>query len=150
MTFKRLILTLLIGLVGLWTLTLFSTLPANAGPLPPRPTPGPTPVVIIGQVEQGAAIELHVPAARSTWWTVVQWQDAQKNWNTVAGWQGIFDEIKAGIGTKLWWVVLTDLGKGPFRWAIYESKGGKLLAVSEAFNLPAQSRTKTVITVGMP
>jgi len=150
MTFKRLILTLLIGLVGLWTLTLFSTLPANAGPLPPRPTPGPTPVVIIGQVGQGAAIELHVLAARSTWWTVVQWQDAQKNWNTVAGWQGIFDEIKAGIGTKLWWVVLTDLGKGPFRWAIYESKGGKLLAVSEAFNLPAQSRTKTVITVGMP
>jgi hypothetical protein len=150
MTFKRLILTLLIGLVGLWTLTLFSTLPANAGPLPPRPTPGPTPVVIIGQVGQGAAIELHVLAARSTWWTVVQWQDAQKNWNTVAGWQGIFDEIKAGIGTKLWWVVLTDLGKGPFRWAIYESKGGKLLAASEAFNLPAQSRTKTVITVGMP
>ena len=150
MTFKRLILTLLIGLVGLWTLTLFSTLPANAGPLPPRPTPRPTSVVIIGQVGQGAAIELHVPAARSTWWTVVQWQDAQKNWNTVAGWQGIFDEIKAGIGTKLWWVVLTDLGKGPFRWAIYESKGGKLLAASEAFNLPAQSRTKTVITVGVP
>lgn len=150
MTFKRLILTLLIGLVGLWTLTLFSTSTANAGPLPPRPTPGPTSVIIIGQAGQGAAIELHVPAAQSTWWTVVQWQDAQKNWNTVAGWQGIFDEIKVGTGTKLWWVALTDLGKGPFRWAIYESKGGKLLAVSEAFNLPAQSRTKTVITVEVP
>jgi hypothetical protein len=154
MTFKRLIVMLLVGLVGLWTLTLFSTSTANAGPLPPRPTPGPTPgltpVVIIGQVEQGAAIELHVPAAWSTWWTVVQWQDAQKNWNTVAGWQGIFDEIKAGTGIKLWWVALADLGKGPFRWAIYESKGGKLLAASEAFNLPAQSRTKTIITVGVP
>jgi hypothetical protein len=150
MTFKRLILMLLVGLVGLWTLPLFSTSTANAGPLPPRPTPGPTPVAIIGHVGQGAAIELHVPAARSTWWTVVQWQAAQKNWNVVAGWQGIFDEIKTGTGTKLWWVAPTDLGKGPFRWAIYESKGGKLLAASEAFTLPAQSRTRMVITVGVP
>jgi len=138
MTPKRLIL-----------MTLFSASPASAA-LPPRPTPGPTPVVISGQPGQGAAIELHVPAAQATWWTVVQWQDAQKNWNTVTGWQGSFDEIKSGAGSKLWWVAPADLGKGPFRWVIYSAKGGQLLAASEAFRLPAQSKTKTVVTVSVP
>ncbi len=150
MTFKRLMLWMGIGLLGLWTLTLFSTSTASAGSLPPRPTPGPTPVVVGGQPGQGAAIELHVSAAQPGWWTVVQWQDAQKNWNTVTGWQGIFDAITSGVGSKLWWVATTDFGKGPFRWTIYDSKGGKMLAASETFSLPAQSRTKTVVTIQMP
>lgn len=150
MTLKRLILMLLVGLVGLWTLTLFSTTTVSAGALPPRPTPGPTPVIVSGQPGQGASIELHVPAARSSGWTAVQWQDAQKNWNTVTGWQGTFDEIKSGVGSKLWWVAPADLGKGPFRWAIYSAPGGQLLAASEAFNLPARSKTKTIVTVSMP
>jgi hypothetical protein len=150
MTLKRLILMLSSGLVGLWTLTIVSTSTVGAAALPPRPTPGPTPVIISGQAGQGAGIELHVRGARSNWWTVVQWQDAQKNWNTVTGWQGSFDEIKSGAGTKLWWVAPADLGKGPFRWAIYSAQGGQQLAASEAFNLPAQSKTKTVITVSVP
>jgi hypothetical protein len=150
MTLKRLIWMLSIGLLGLWTLTLVSTSTVGAAALPPRPTPGPTPVVITGQPGQGAAIELHVPAAQSTWWTIVQWQDAQKNWNTVTGWQGIFDEIKSGVGSKLWWVSPADLGKGPFRWAIYSTKDGQLLAASEAFSLPARSKTRTVVTAAVP
>ena len=149
MTPKRLILMLAGGLLGLWTLTLFSVSTVSAA-LPPRPTPGPTPVVISGQPGQGGSIELHVPAAQSAWWTVVQWQDAQKNWNTVLGWQGIFDEIRSGVGSKLWWVAPADLGKGPFRWAIYSANGGELLAASGSFNLPAQSKTKTVVTVAVP
>jgi len=150
MTPKRLILMLSIGLLGLWTLTLVSVSTAGAASLPPRPTPGPTPVVITGQPGQGASIELHVPAAQTRWWTAVQWQDAQKNWNTVTGWQGIFDEIDSGVGAKLWWVAPGDLGKGPFRWAIYSAPGGQLLAASEAFNLPDKSKVKAVITVAMP
>ncbi len=150
MTFKRLMLWMGVGLLGLLTLTLFSAATVSAGSLPPRPTPGPTPVVIGGQPGQGALIELHVSAAQPRWWTVVQWQDAQRNWNTVTGWQGSFDTIISGVGYKLWWVAPADLGKGPFRWAIYDSKGGRLLAASEAFNLPTQSRTKTVVTVQVP
>lgn len=150
MTPKRLILMLSSGLVWLWTLTIVSTSTVGAAALPPRPTPGPTPVIIAGQAGQGAGIELHVPGAQSNWWTVVQWQDAQKNWNTVTGWQGSFDEIKSGAGTKLWWVAPADLGKGPFRWVIYSAQGGQQLAASEAFNLPARSKTKTVMTVSVP
>jgi|GEM_PF-3295802 len=150
MTSKRLILMLSGGLLGLWALTIVSVSSAGAAALPPRPTPGPTPVVITGQSGQGAAIELHVPGAKSSWWTTVQWQDTHKNWNTVLGWQGIFDEITSGAGSKLWWVAPADLGKGPFRWAVYDAKGGQLLAASEAFNLPAHSKTKTVVTVAVP
>jgi hypothetical protein len=150
MTLKRIILTFLVGLLGLWTLAIFSTSTAGAAALPPRPTPGPTPVIVSGQAGQGAGIELHVLEAQSGWWTVVQWQDAQKNWNTVTGWQGSFDDIKSGAGTKLWWVAPADLGKGPFRWAIYAAKGGQLVTASEDFNLPARSKTKTVITAEVP
>jgi hypothetical protein len=150
MTPKRFILMLLAGLWGLWTLTLFSTSTVGAAGLPPRPTPGPTPVVIASQRGQGASIELRAPAAQSGWWTVMQWQDAQKNWNTVTGWQGSFDEIKAGVGAKLWWVAPADLGKGPFRWAVLDAKEGRLLAASEPFYLPDRSKTKTVITLSVP
>jgi hypothetical protein len=154
MAHKRIIFTFLIGLLGLSAAALFSTSPAGAAALPPRPTPGPTPtalpVVVGGQPGQGAAIELRALGAESTWWIVVQWQDTQKNWNTVAGWQGIFDEIKSGVGSKLWWVAPADLGKGPFRWAVYSAKNGQLLAVSDAFRLPAQAKTKTIISVSVP
>ena len=151
MTFKRLILMLLLGLLGLWSLTLFSTSTASAGPLPPRPTPGSTPIVTTGQATgQGASIELQVPGARSIWWTAVQWQDAQKNWNTVLGWQGSFDEIKSGTGSKLWWVAPADLGKGPFRWVIYTAKDGQFVTASEAFNLPAKAKTKLIVSAAVP
>ena len=150
MTSNRFNVMLLVGLLGLWMFTLFSVTTASAGSLPPRPTPGLTPVAITGQPGQGAFIELHAPAAHSAWWTAVQWRDAQKNWNTVTGWQGSFDEITAGVGSKLWWVAPADLGKGPFRWAIYDMKGGRLLAASEAFDLPARSKTKTIVTLPVP
>ena len=147
MTPKRLILMLSIGLLGLLAFALFSTATVSAGPLPPRPTPGPTPVIIVGRPTQGALIELHASAAQPTWWLVVQWQDEPKNWNTVTGWQGSFDSIDAGTGVKTWWVAPSDMGTGPFRWAIFDAKGGKLLATSAAFNLHFQKGTKIVSTV---
>ena len=150
MTPKRLLLMVCVGLLGLWALTIVSVPSVGAAALPPRPTPGPTPVIVVGQPGQGAFIELHVPAARPGWWTVVQWQDAQQNWNTVTGWQGSFDAITSSGGTKLWWVAPADLGKGPFRWAIYAAKDDQLLAASESFNLPAQAKTKTIVTVSVP
>jgi hypothetical protein len=150
MTLKRIILTFLVSLLGLWAVALFSASTAGAAALPPRPTPGPTPVIVSGQAGQGAFIELHVPGARSSWWTAVQWQDAQENWNTVTGWQGTFDAILSSEGTKLWWVAPADLGKGPFRWIVYSAKDSQLLAASDPFNLPARPKMKTVVTVAVP
>ncbi len=127
---------------------MINTIPAaSAGSLPPRPTPIPsiTPVARTGV--SGAPIELQVPGAHSAWWTVVQWQDARGNWNIVTGWQGSFDEIKSGTGYKTWWVAPADLGKGPFRWAVYETKDGALVKASEPFNLPAVRKVRTIVTV---
>ena len=135
-------------------------------PTSPAPTwtPGPpatkTPVPAAGMHRSapgGGCIELRVqfstawPWARVHWrdlWVVVQWQDGQDEWHAVEGWQGALDEIVAGeqgevVGRKRWWVDRDDLGKGPFRWAVYEGQGRSPLAVSEPFHLPA-SDGKTV------
>ena len=147
MTLKRVILMSAVGLLGIWALTLFAITPASAGSLPPRPTPSPTPMPMVGHAARGAAIELTAPAAQPGWWTAVQWQDAQRGWHTVAGWQGGFDSIRAGVGSKTWWVADGDLGKGPFRWVITNGLGGALLAASPEFNLPAKASLKTVTSL---
>jgi hypothetical protein len=125
---------------------------AHAAPaLPPRPTPPltptptPTPAIISsGLPSGGGAIELLVQPQANLWavvywqdlWTVVQWQDHSGAWHDVEGWRGTLDEVANGVGTKIWWVARADLGKGPFRWLIYRSHGGRLLATSQAFQLP--------------
>jgi hypothetical protein len=136
------------GLLFAWVLMLSGTSTASAGSLPPRPTPAPTAVpggTTIGGTN-GAYIELHVPAAQSNWRTMVQWQDGQKNWHDVITWQGTFDDIKSGLGVKTWWVAPADLGKGPFRWVVSDAGGGQVVAVSEAFNLPATQHVKVVVS----
>lgn len=80
-----------------------------------------------------------------TLWTLVQWQDHQGNWHDVEGWQGLLDELMNAQGYKSWWVAPGDLGRGPFRWAIYKSEGGTLLHTSEPFNLPATSGERLTI-----
>ena len=118
---------------------------------PPTWTPGPAPI----KTPQGAplpepgwgggAIELQVrfsPARLKHWqevWAVVQWQDAWGDWHDVEGWRGTLDEIVGAEGRKTWWVYRQDLGKGPFRWLVYDRAGGKLLAASQSFNLPGAS-----------
>jgi len=76
-------------------------------------------------------------------WTVVQQQDGLENWqNLEEGWQGTFDEFSYDKdedvcqGKKTWWVAKADLGRGPFRWVIYQGQGGELFAQSEPFYLP--------------
>ena len=123
-------------------------------PPPPTWTPGPpppkTPVPPINLPgPDGGQIELRVQFAPAWWqrrtvhwqelWTVIQWQDRLRNWHDVEGWRGGLDEIVNGEGGKTWWVARTDLGKGPFRWLVYDRAGGKLLAASQSFNLPSVS-----------
>lgn len=80
----------------------------------------------------GGAITLHAYPVEPEFWTVVQWQDVQGGWHDVEGWQRTFDQENQ----VAWWVAPGDLGKGPFRWAVYQSQGGQLLATSDPFYLP--------------
>jgi hypothetical protein len=130
-------LLLALGTTALWLMSL----PAQAAPfeLPPRPTAEPTlRPVTQSEPAYDAAIRLHVSSASAasfptSLWTVVQWQDARGDWHTVEGWQGTLD---AETGSQTWWVARSDQGKGPFRWLVYRTLGGKLLSTSESFHLP--------------
>ncbi len=79
----------------------------------------------------GAYIELQLSNAPPGAWSVVQWQDANGDWLNVEGWQGSLDN-----GHRLWWVAAKDFGKGPFRWVVFNSPDGPLIAASEPFTLP--------------
>jgi hypothetical protein len=119
---------------------------AQASPLqlPPRP-PTPTAEPVSGGL--WGAIQLQAVQPQMNAWIVVEWQDAQGGWHTVIGWQGGFDSISNGIGLKTWWVAPADWGKGPFRWQVYRSKGGKVLATSAPFDLP--TRNRAIVKVGL-
>jgi hypothetical protein len=87
-------------------------------------------------------------------WTVIQWQDAWGNWHDVEGWRGTLDGVsitESGgdedvVGLKTWWVAESDLGKGPFRWVIYQNEGGQLIGTSEPFQLPNFNGGATTVT----
>jgi len=91
----------------------------------------------------GAHIELQVQSAPSGVWTMVQWQNSAGIWHDVKGWRGTLDEA----GKRVWWVAWTDFGKGPFRWAVYQSPDGDLLAESESFYLPNSAGETITIKV---
>lgn len=124
------------------------TLPPTP-PVPPThtPVPSPTPshVSRLHPGPSGGFIDLQAqfspawPWADVHWqelWTVVQLRDHRGRWHNVDGWQGTFDEIINLRGRKVWWVAEEHLGLGQFRWAVYLSPGGRLLATSESFYLP--------------
>ena len=146
--FAGLILTVLI-IVGVSFLSLLASpsLSIQAAPplptLPPRATPTPTatPDTTKRRDEKpvGASVMLQVQSPQSGLWTIVQWQDNTGTWHDVEGWQGALD----GGNTKVWWVAEADFGKGPFRWVVYQNKGGKLLSESASFSLPDKAN-KTV------
>jgi len=79
----------------------------------------------------GAYIELHAQNLPGSGWSGVQWQDANGDWQAVEGWQGALEN-----GLRRWWVHPKDFGSGPFRWAVFNSPGGALIAASEPFTLP--------------
>ena len=66
-------------------------------------------------------------------WSVVQWQGVNDTWNDVDGWRGTFDPNNV----VKWWVGYEDLGRGPFRWVVYQ--GETVLFISEPFQLPANN-----------
>ena len=120
--------------------------------LPPRPTPQPMPSAPKPN-PTGGTLEPHVqfpetlPYQWQELWTEVQWLDEWGRWRDVAGWQGTLDEVQDGVGKKTWWVAKDDLGRGPFRWRVYRSQGGWLLATSQTFDLPSQKRATTSVEV---
>ena len=131
-------------IVGLTVVLLLSGF-AN-GDLPTRPTPVPTPVPTETAVlpVTGGFIQLHfaTTADKTGLWTAVQWQDGNKDWHTVEGWQGSFNPD----GMVTWWVAPADLGKGPFRWQVFDAEGGHALAVSEPFTLPVGNGQVVVVS----
>jgi hypothetical protein len=115
---------------------------AAQAPTPTRPPmqPLPTPTSAVtpkpGLPPEGGLIELWIYfAPKETLWTIVQWQDGLGNWHDVEGWRGAPDQDDKVI----WWVASSDLGKGPFRWMVYQGQDGKLIAKSETFYLPHQA-----------
>lgn len=120
----------------------------------PQPTPGPVQPPASDQPLTGAFIELRL-RAKLEWdsgywqrlWTVVQRQDDAGDWRAVEEWQGTFEEVQDGEGTKVWWVAEEDFGYGPFRWMVYDGPGGELLAQSELFYLPSAIGETVVVEV---
>jgi len=121
----------------------------HAGPgLPPRETPTPTRPPGDGDDDKddepaGAHIVLQVQSAPMDAWTIVQWQDSAGGWHDIEGWQGTLNEGHK----KVWWVAPDIFGRGPFRWTVYQSQGGQLLATSDSFYLPDSAGKK--VRVGM-
>lgn len=139
-----LVLGLLCGLVIMTWLAVPSQSSVHA--LPPRPTPAtPTPTAVpASYVREGGLIELHVHPIQTGLWTLIQWQDARSQWHDVDGWRGTLDG-----DFQVWWVAPRDFGKGPFRWQIYQSYGGRLLATSYSFSLPQRTGVTVRIDVGI-
>jgi hypothetical protein len=117
---------------------------SSAPPVPVTPHPL-TPQLLYPKLT-GAFIELHAEPLRPGLWTRVQWQDALGNWQDIEGWQGSFNEDQR----VLWYVGEEQLGEGPFRWLVYESQGGDLLAVSGSFSLPSRGGEMLGVEVSLP
>ena len=137
-------LLLLSLLFGLCISTLVPITPAYAD-LPPRPLLPPAedddeparPVV--------APLILSTDQSRSDLWSVVQWQDAQGDWQDVTGWRG--SVVK---GRTSWWVEEKDFGKDSFRWVVMQGNGGPVVATSAPFTLPSQPKKALVVEVAVP
>jgi len=152
-----------IASVAVCTLLALALLPlaAQGATLPPPPPP-PEPQIAQRAPVSGAPAELRVqfsqawPWANIPWqalWTVVQHQESVGgDWSDVEGWQGGLDSVVVGedgqiVGTKVWWVTGSDLGRGPYRWLVYQGEGGDLLGTSDPFYL---RRAAEPVTVKLP
>ena len=135
----------LVFFLGLVASLISPALPAHAE-LPPRPESSPTPPTEPSNDSTiGAQIRLEVAGAVGNEWTVVEWQDPNtSDWHTVEGWQGTLE----ATGIQVWWVGKTEFGQSPFRWLLYDEKGGTLLDMSAEFTLP--TRNKQIVVVSIP
>lgn len=142
-------LSIIFGLLCGLVITTWLLIPdqASVQALPPRPTPvsTATPTTVPSfHVHEGGLIELYVHPAQTGLWTLIQWQDARDQWHDVDGWQGTVDGA-----LQIWWVAPRDFGKGPFRWRVYQSRGGRLLATSQSFLLPHHTGETVRVDVGV-
>jgi hypothetical protein len=82
-------------------------------------------------------------------WTVVQWQDQWGYWHDVDGWQGTLDKVYLDdgkvMGAKMWWLYDSLLGAGPFRWAVFAGRTGKVMAKTDPFYLPTSEVQKLTV-----
>ena len=100
----------------------------EAAAMPPRPERGDEADGEGDSSPRVASIGLYLPYHG---WTVVQWQD-ETGWHDVEGWQAPPQE-----SWVIWNVEEKDLGKGPFRWAVFEGQErGESVALSDEFYLP--------------
>lgn len=136
---KKFALTLLLIMIsGFWLMGFTSAVTSNG--LPPRPTGTPASTPIEPAIE-GGFIQLQVSDVAAAGWTAVQWQDNAKNWHTVDGWQGTLE----ANGQMSWYVGPENLGRGPFRWLIFDAPEGKLLLKSDSFFLPDHALETTIV-----
>lgn len=106
----------------------------------------PAPIVQLLYPElTGAFIELRAEPLLPGLWTRIQWQDASNDWHDMEGWQGDFNEDQR----VLWYVGAEHLGEGPFRWLVYESQAGDLLAESVPFVLPSHGGEVLRVSVSL-
>jgi len=126
------------------------TQPDDGAPPEPVAPPPPAGVNIILDVRLGETRA----ANWFLYWTVVQWQDAEGNWHTIDGWQGNFDQASpAGNEAKVlktWWASDDLLGRGPFRWLVYDSREGRVIGQSEPFKMPTSAGQNAVVTISVP
>jgi len=140
------VMILFAGLSMVLVLAGFTNSDDDGYPLPPRPTAVP-PVQTVSSLG-GEKIQLHlendVDDIPSDLWTMIEWQDPNHgDWYAVDGWRGMLDTPT----TQEWWVGSDMFGEGPFRWQLYESKGGELLATSESFMLPTSEDLMVIVNV---
>jgi hypothetical protein len=146
-------IAVLTALLPLWAAHA-APLPLPPLPLPPDQCQGSAPSTFTGGfIELSARFPQTWPWSSAPWedlWTVAQWQDDKGIWRDVEGWQGALDEVVTDadgtvVGHKTWWVAKSDLSKGPFRWRVYHTQGGWLLATSQTFDMPSQKRATTTV-----
>jgi len=113
--------------------------------------------VACADCEAHAHISAYINGLPANSWFVVQWLDGFGAWQTVPGWQSYPNSIivngepkvwtPAGNGTLFiqWAVMPANYGQGPFRWAVFDAPGGKLMAVSPNFNLPTVDNTSNTL-----
>lgn len=136
-----------VAVVGILLAVIALPMAVQAAPLslPPRP-PMPGSESSKGG-DRGAAIQLRARFPEEPlgvhWqelWTIVQWRDEHGYWHDVEGWQGTLDKVVREDGQvdgiKTWWLFGDLFGRGPFRWVVYKTQGGRLITVSDQFHLP--------------
>jgi hypothetical protein len=95
-----------------------------------------------------ATVTVVAPGAPEGAWVGIQWRDARGGWQDVQGWQEAIDVAGAnGLAYKQWAVYPQDYGRGPFRWVVSTTRGGRAWATSSSFFLPSGDGANLTMTL---